>query len=76
MNTQQKHSNKQKLSDVYGCYCWWCGKSMSIDKLTIEHLLPKSRGGSNSLYNLRLACLPCNRSRGNSLFPPGVKVNI
>ncbi|MFM2064568.1 MAG: hypothetical protein RLZZ507_4239 [Cyanobacteriota bacterium] len=76
MNSKQKHSKKQKLSDVYGSCCWWCRKSMSIDKLTIEHLLPKSRGGSNSLENLRLACLTCNRSRGNSLFPPGVKLPV
>ncbi|MDD1466797.1 HNH endonuclease [Dolichospermum sp. ST_sed5] len=74
MNSQQKHSKKQKLSNVYGSYCWWCGKSMSINELTIEHLRPKSCGGSNSLENLRLACLTCNRFRGNSLFPPNVKI--
>jgi len=74
MNTKQKQTKKHQLVDEYGSYCWWCGNSMLIDKLTIEHLRPKSRGGSNSLENLRLACLTCNRSRGNSLFPPGVKV--
>ncbi|WP_420800307.1 HNH endonuclease [Myxacorys almedinensis] len=41
-----------------------------LEKLTIEHLKPKSRGGSNLLENLRLACLPCHHSRGNSLYPP------
>jgi 5-methylcytosine-specific restriction endonuclease McrA len=40
------------------------------EKLTLDHLKPKSRGGSNSLENLRLACFPCNNSRGNSLYPP------
>ncbi|MFM5979131.1 MAG: HNH endonuclease [Sphaerospermopsis kisseleviana] len=64
------------MVDKYGACCWWCGQSASIDKLTIEHLCLKSRGGSNSLENLRLACLTCNHSRGNSLFPPGVKVTV
>ncbi|WP_083637061.1 HNH endonuclease [Leptolyngbya sp. 'hensonii'] len=38
--------------------------------MILDHLKPKSRVGSNSLENLRLACLPCNNSRGNSLYPP------
>lgn len=76
MNSKQKQSKKYRLIDIFGSYCWWCGKSMSIDKLTIEHVLPKSRGGSNSFENLKLACLTCNRSRGNSLFPPGVKLPV
>ena len=66
---------KQKLVEQYGPYCWWCGCVLPPDKLTFEHMLPKSHGGSNSLENLRLACLGCNRSRGNSLYPPGWRPN-
>ncbi|MEH2057943.1 MAG: HNH endonuclease [Nostoc sp.] len=73
MNSKQKYNKKQQLIDLYGHNCWWCGHYITTDKVTIEHLFPKSRGGSNSLENLRLACLTCNRSRGNSLFPPGWK---
>ena len=76
MNSKQKQKKKHQLINLYGSYCWWCGKSMLIDTLTIEHLYPQSRHGSDSLENLRLACLPCNSSRGNSLFPPGVKVSV
>ncbi|WP_445304438.1 HNH endonuclease [Microcoleus sp. Pol14C4] len=44
--------------------------------MTIEHLRPKSRGGSDCIENLRLACLSCNQSRRNSLYPPNwVKSN-
>lgn len=73
MNSQQKRSKKQKLINLYGPYCWWCGKCSSGEQLTIEHLFPKSRGGSNSPENLRLACEKCNKSRGNSLYPPNWK---
>jgi 5-methylcytosine-specific restriction endonuclease McrA len=76
MNPKQKRSKKQQLVKKYGACCWWCGKPGSIDKLTVEHLHPKSRRGSNSLENLRLACFTCNNSRGNSMFPPGIKVTI
>jgi len=70
MNPKQKRAKKAQLIDEFGSRCWWCGYILPTQKLTLDHLKPKSRGGSNSLENLRLACLPCNRSRGNSLYPP------
>jgi 5-methylcytosine-specific restriction endonuclease McrA len=70
MSSKQKYSKKQRLIALYGCCCWWCQCDFSEDKLTLDHLFPKSRGGSHSLENLRLACFPCNQSRGNSLYPP------
>lgn len=58
---------------MYGSKCWWCQEGLPENKLTIDHLVPKSHKGSNSLENLRLACLPCNNDRGNSLYPPEAK---
>lgn len=31
---------------------------------TIEHLVPKSKGGPDSIWNLAAACCRCNRRRG------------
>jgi 5-methylcytosine-specific restriction endonuclease McrA len=73
MNTKQKRKIKQKLINFYGLKCWWCQECLPKNKLTIDHLVPKSHKGSNSLENLRLACLPCNKDRGNSLYPPKAK---
>jgi 5-methylcytosine-specific restriction endonuclease McrA len=33
--------------------------------ITIDHIIPKSKGGSNHLSNLRPMCYECNRRRGN-----------
>lgn len=33
--------------------------------MNIEHLQPRSRGGSNRISNLVLACVPCNRAKGS-----------
>ena len=49
MSSKQKRNKKQKLIDLFGHYCWWCGQCLPEDKLTIEHLLPQSRGGSKSI---------------------------
>ena len=42
-----------------------CGYCQSLQKyvwgtLEIEHIIPKSKGGSNDQQNLWLACRPCN----------------
>ena len=45
-------------------------------RYTIEHLVPKSRGGDNDLDNLDGAHQYCNNFRGNTLLedmPPGWK---
>ncbi|MGB3636178.1 MAG: HNH endonuclease [Rivularia sp. (in: cyanobacteria)] len=70
MNSKQKWSKKAQLLSEYGSCCCWCGCCLPAEKLTLEHLKPKSKGGSNSLENLRLACVPCNKSRGNRHFLP------
>ena len=41
------------------CYICGCGLN-SRQRPTIEHVVPKSRGGSNEPRNLRIACQPCN----------------
>ena len=70
MNCKQKRAKKAQLINDYGSYCWWCQSCLPAKKLTLDHLKPKSRGGSDSLENLRLSCFSCNNSRGNSLYPP------
>ena len=42
--------------------CVYCG---SRKTLTIDHVMPKSRGGKNSWMNLVTCCTPCNIKKGN-----------
>jgi 5-methylcytosine-specific restriction endonuclease McrA len=42
--------------------CGYCG---SIKDLTIDHIIPKSRGGPNTWENLICACVKCNVRKGN-----------
>jgi 5-methylcytosine-specific restriction endonuclease McrA len=41
--------------------------------LQIDHISPKSRGGSNRVSNLTLACQSCNLAKGNLLLEEFVK---
>jgi 5-methylcytosine-specific restriction endonuclease McrA len=45
--------------------CQYCGNHFSADKLTLDHVIPKSRGGDNSWTNLVAACKKCNQKKGN-----------
>lgn len=36
--------------------------------LTIDHIVPISRGGTNELENLQLLCRPCNTSKMTNIF--------
>lgn len=47
-----------------GFACTYCGRQAPEVKLHIDHLVPWSRGGSNSLDNLRTACAACNLGKG------------
>jgi HNH endonuclease len=42
----------------------WCGRASWQADLTVEHLLPKTRGGRGLPENLVVACRRCNRRRG------------
>ncbi|MCO7204165.1 HNH endonuclease [Microbacterium sp. CnD16-F] len=44
-----------------GNRCAYCGKSAT----TIDHVLPRSRGGADSWENLVAACLRCNNVKGD-----------
>ncbi len=45
--------------------CQYCG--VSDQQLTIDHVLPKSRGGKTEWTNVVAACVNCNRKKGNKL---------
>ncbi len=72
MNPKQRRKKIQQLKDSgFDTICYWCAKRLADDEITLDHLFPKSLGGSNSVENLRITCKSCNQSRGNSLYPPG-----
>ncbi|NEO81134.1 RNA-guided endonuclease IscB [Moorena sp. SIO4G3] len=55
---------KEYLLAKWGNNCVYCG---AIDTpLEVEHIIPKSKGGSNRVSNLTLACRCCNQKKGNN----------
>ena len=45
--------------------CQYCGDKKSVSELTLDHILPRSRGGDNSPVNIVTACVACNNRKAN-----------
>lgn len=45
--------------------CQYCGGQPGKTQLTIDHVVPRSRGGGTTWDNVVAACGPCNRRKGN-----------
>jgi hypothetical protein len=54
---------REYLLAKFGRACVYCGTTGV--PLNIDHVHPRSRGGSDRISNLVLACIPCNQAKGN-----------
>ena len=54
-------------------HCQYCGKSCTPEQLTIDHVLPKSRGGHTAWDNVVAACYRCNLGKGSRIVEPRVR---
>ncbi len=61
--TLQGYNIRNYLLEKYDYQCVYCGKKDT--PLEIEHIVPKSRGGSNRVSNLAISCVDCNQRKDN-----------
>jgi hypothetical protein len=54
---------RQYLLEKWGRRCAYCDKENV--PLEVEHIVPKSRGGTDRVSNLTLSCRSCNLEKGN-----------
>lgn len=64
--------------DFYGeSHCVWCGVKFCgkspLTRRTRDHILPKSRGGSNEWSNIQALCGACNGLKADTHIGEGVK---
>lgn len=56
---------RQRIYARDGHRCVWCGKRGELGELTLDHVVPRSEGGSHESSNLITSCMKHNRERGN-----------
>jgi 5-methylcytosine-specific restriction endonuclease McrA len=59
----QGYEVREYLLEKWNRKCAYCGKANVL--LEIEHIIPKSRGGSDRVSNLTISCHDCNLKKGN-----------
>lgn len=46
-------------------HCIYCNKKFPVEKLQLEHIIPKSRGGKTTWANTATACQKCNQKKAD-----------
>ena len=57
--------NRQRILKRDNHSCVYCGNKRD---LTIDHLIPKSKGGKNTWDNLVTCCISCNSKKGDKML--------
>lgn len=50
---------------MFGGHCAYCGKNIDFDDMTIDHVHPQCKGGSNEFENTYPCCQLCNNQKGS-----------
>jgi 5-methylcytosine-specific restriction endonuclease McrA len=64
MGINGREKKKQKLFDKSNV-CGICGEPVGYKEANLDHIVPKSKGGSNQITNLRISHFHCNSRRGD-----------
>lgn len=62
--TLHGYTIREHLLNKWGRKCAYCGEK---GRLEVEHIKPRSKGGSDRLDNLTISCRSCNQLKGNQL---------
>lgn len=61
----RRAAKRAKVFAKTGGTCWLCGARLTLETMTMDHVTPRSKGGSNMAWNLMPACAGCNNARGD-----------
>jgi len=61
---QKLHLNRRNVLARDGHVCQYCGRHFPSHLLSIDHVVPRSRGGETTWENVVCACLRCNVRKG------------
>lgn len=69
----RKRRIRKALIKVTGGKCFYCGKRVALkrkgttERMTIDHITPKAKGGKDGKANLVACCFECNQEKGNKM---------
>jgi len=63
--SEAKRKWRQAIKEKWNYECAYCG---SEENLTLDHITPRSKGGSERVTNILCACHSCNQSKGHQMW--------
>ena len=69
----QRRLSRRSVFHHDGYKCQYCG--LETRSLTLDHIIPRSRGGPHSWENVVSACIPCNHRKAGML-PSAAKMQL
>jgi 5-methylcytosine-specific restriction endonuclease McrA len=66
----------EQLKKIYELTCWMCGKKEPEIKLSIDHKIPLSKGGSNEIDNIQPLCRSCNSRKNTQILFASCPLNV
>lgn len=62
----RKRWTRNHLINKYGAICYACGEPFKrMRDITIDHIVPQSKGGKDTIENMQFAHLHCNQLKSN-----------
>ena len=59
---------RQSIFESWEWKCAYCDKELDTKSATVDHIVPKFKGGHNVKSNMICSCSKCNRSKGSVLL--------
>lgn len=69
LNRPRKELIRRRKTKQQKGKCPLCGESLVWWKATIDHIIPRSKGGTDAEWNLQAVHHDCNGRRGNADLP-------
>lgn len=60
-------NDKRRIYNRQNGLCAYCGQHRNIKYMTVDHIIPLSKGGADDIGNLQCTCKLCNRLKDNML---------
>jgi hypothetical protein len=64
-SSEAKRKWRQSIKEKWNNQCAYCGNE---ENLTLDHITPRSKGGSDRATNVLCACNECNHSKGQQIW--------
>ena len=59
---------RESIFEEWNWHCAYCDRQLDNQTATIDHIIPKHKGGHNTRNNLVCSCQPCNQKKGSSAW--------